>query len=171
MGILGSLGLDEIIRELGETARQVLPDPKARREFELKLQELQDRAAERVHEEALAQTEVNRTEAGHASVFVAGWRPAIGWVCAAGLGWNFFVAPLLMMFKLSPGMLPIEGLITMSLTMLGASGIRTFELTKGVARDKLTGPRTAAPVEAMKELAKLPQVPTDEENAPWNRVN
>ena len=41
---------------------------------------------------ALAQIEVNRIEAQHRSVFVAGWRPFIGWICGAALAWNFVPA-------------------------------------------------------------------------------
>ena len=33
----------------------------------------------------LAQIEVNKEEAQHRTVFVAGWRPFIGWVCGVAL--------------------------------------------------------------------------------------
>lgn len=184
MGILGSIGLDSIIKELGETARQVLPNKEAQRDFQLKLEELRDRAEARVHEEAIAQTEVNKVEAAHASIFVAGWRPAIGWVCVSGLAWNFALAPALSTVGLQPGTLDIEGLITLVLTMLGASGLRTYELGKGVARDNMKGPRTGAPVAVKQQLAQTQAdtgvpvyddtqttVPTNEEDAPWNRVS
>jgi len=42
----------------------------------------------------LAQVELNKAEATHRSVFVAGWRPAIGWVCGTGLALAFVINPL-----------------------------------------------------------------------------
>ena len=41
------------------------------------------------------QMEVNRTEAQHPSLFVAGWRPAIGWVCALALAYHFAMRPVI----------------------------------------------------------------------------
>ena len=38
---------------------------------------------------SLAQIELNKVEAGHRSIFVAGWRPFIGWVCGLALLWHF----------------------------------------------------------------------------------
>ena len=42
------------------------------------------------------QLEINKQEATHASIFVAGWRPFIGWVCGTALVWNFIIQPLLL---------------------------------------------------------------------------
>ena len=42
----------------------------------------------------LGQLEINKVEAGHRSIFVAGWRPMCGWICAAALGFHFIVAPV-----------------------------------------------------------------------------
>ena len=43
----------------------------------------------------LAQIDVNKVEAAHKSVFVSGWRPAVGWICVAALGFNYIISPLL----------------------------------------------------------------------------
>ena len=45
-------------------------------------------------EQIMAQVEVNKQEAAHKSLFVAGWRPAIGWICGLGMLSNFIVVPM-----------------------------------------------------------------------------
>jgi hypothetical protein len=160
------VGLDDLIGEIGETVRQVLPDPAARREFDLKLAEIADRHAERINQQVLAQIEVNKVEAGHSNIFVAGWRPFIGWTCGAGVAWNFVVSPFLVGVGLTEaGTLNLEYLITLVLTMLGASGLRTFEKTRGIADERLR----KAPTAEQAELLLTDEVPIEEEIAPWNR--
>src|SRR3546814_7310845 len=65
----------------------------------VRLQELEDKANERLHEEVMAQSEVNKVEAAHPSIFVAGWRPFIGWGCGCAFIYSAILAPL---FKLQP---------------------------------------------------------------------
>jgi hypothetical protein len=85
------------------------------------------------------QIEVNRAEATNPSIFVAGWRPAVGWVCAAAFGYQFVVRPLLAFgFVASGHLLPdlpgIDGQLWELLAgMLGLGGLRSFEKVKGVA--------------------------------------
>lgn len=85
----------------------------------------------------LGQIEVNKSEAQHQSVFVAGWRPFIGWICGVGLFWAFVGYPLASwMVALSRPDLPIPKLSTdilleLVLAMLGLGGLRTFEKIKG----------------------------------------
>jgi hypothetical protein len=92
------------------------------------------------NEAALAQVEVNKIEAAHNSVFVAGWRPAIGWVCAAALAWAFIVAPVatwgMAVFGVRETLPSIgtDNLFELVLAMLGLGGLRTFEKMRGVAR-------------------------------------
>ncbi len=85
---------------------------------------------------ALKQIEVNLAEAAHPSVFVAGWRPAIGWVCALALVWAFLLQPMatwaISTFALGlavPAMVT-DHLFELVLAMLGMAGLRTFEKTK-----------------------------------------
>src|SRR5579872_585860 len=42
-----------------------------------------------------AQSDVDKQEAASASIFVAGWRPAVGWVCALALAFQYLARPLL----------------------------------------------------------------------------
>jgi hypothetical protein len=85
------------------------------------------------------QLDVNRAEASSPSAFTSGWRPAIGWVCAAALACQYIARPLLQWAGIVTGhawpALPgIDGnLWELMLGMLGLGGLRTFEKTKGVA--------------------------------------
>ena len=53
-------------------------------------------AEKHAHEAAMAQTDINKAEAQHRSIFVAGWRPFIGWTCGVALAYHFVVAPLIL---------------------------------------------------------------------------
>lgn len=86
------------------------------------------------------QAEINKVEAASNSVFVAGWRPFIGWVCGVGIAWVFVVSPVASWaFMLAgvtekPPEIDAEYLLELILAMLGLGGLRTFEKLKGVAR-------------------------------------
>jgi len=78
------------------------------------------------------QSEINKMEAQHRSVFVAGWRPFIGWICGIALAYNFIIRDVIAW--LSPNIMPpaiqMDQLITILLGMLGLGGLRTFEKIK-----------------------------------------
>jgi|TARA_S200000501_G_scaffold336895_1_gene342580 hypothetical protein len=79
------------------------------------------------------QTKINEIEAGHRTVFVAGWRPFIGWVCGVALAYNFIIRDLFI-WALDPQEVPpalqMEHLMTVLLGMLGLGGLRTYEKVK-----------------------------------------
>lgn len=93
----------------------------------------------------LAQLEVNKEEAKHSSLFVSGWRPAIGWVCGFSfaysvvgwslLNWTFAVATTFTGHTL-PVLPTPDTSMTMELliAMLGLGGMRTYEKMKGVTK-------------------------------------
>lgn len=90
------------------------------------------------------QLEINKQEAKHQSIFVAGWRPAIGWICGAGIAWNYILQPLVAwsLFGLGVEMdgaptLDIGDLMVLLGGMLGLGGLRTYEKRLGVARESL----------------------------------
>ncbi len=94
----------------------------------------------------MAQIEVNKEEAKHTSIFVAGWRPAVGWICGIALGWNFILQPIMMwvafLFAVDLGDAPrldTGELMTVLLGMLGLGGLRTYEKQSGVARNSING--------------------------------
>lgn len=92
--------------------------------------------AERHSQELLkGQLEVNKVEAAHKSLFVAGWRPAIGWICGIALLYSTILSPILDIWFTVP---PVEtSLLQTVLTgMLGLGAMRSYEKTKGVQRER-----------------------------------
>jgi len=94
-----------------------------------------------------AQTRINEVEAAHPSRFVAGWRPAIGWTCAAGLAYQFVLHPLsewaLRLVAMGAGTeippppaLDVSVLTSLVMAMLGMGGLRTYEKMRGVSRER-----------------------------------
>jgi hypothetical protein len=83
-----------------------------------------------------AQMEVNKVEAGHTSMFVAGWRPFVGWTCGVALCYHFVLQPFLLFLLHSFGYqvdLPVFDMTTLTtilLGMLGLGGMRSFEKVK-----------------------------------------
>jgi hypothetical protein len=97
------------------------------------------RVLEIAAQEATQQSQTNTAEAAHASLFVSGWRPAVGWVCAASFAWVCVGQPLfswtyvLLTKQPAPVIaLPTEMLMTTLLGMLGLGTLRTLEKIKGV---------------------------------------
>ncbi len=84
------------------------------------------------------QLQVNLTEAASKSIFVAGWRPFIGWICGAGLGYEFLLRPLLTFVTASFGghiiapTLDMSSLNQLLFGMLGLASMRTVEKIKGL---------------------------------------
>ena len=88
-----------------------------------------------------SQADTNMAEAAHRSIWVAGWRPAIGWVCAIGVFWAFVGQPLAQWVATVFGIpllllpeFPMEQILELILAMLGLGGLRTFEKLKGITR-------------------------------------
>ena len=117
----------------------------------------------RVFEVVMGQLRINEKEAEHSSIFVAGWRPFIGWVCGTALVWNFIAQPLMVwgLFAFNPDLmvldpetgaqrplppeLEIGELVTILLGMLGLSGMRTYEKRVGIERNTIKEPGEEKP--------------------------
>ena len=88
---------------------------------------------------ATAQSETNKIEAASSSLWVSGWRPACGWICALALGFKYIGGPLLVMIGAYAGIKielpPIDSgeLMPLLLGMLGLGTLRTVERMKGKA--------------------------------------
>jgi hypothetical protein len=129
--------LTALVPALGTLVDRLIPDKAAAQRAKDDMEAALVKAG---NEAALAQVEVNKIEAAHSSVFVAGWRPAIGWVCAAALAWAFIVAPVaawgMAVFGVRETLPAIgtDNLFELVLAMLGLGGLRTFEKMRGVAR-------------------------------------
>jgi hypothetical protein len=110
--------------------------------------EISTMAAKQSHEMTMAQLEVNKQEAAHKSLFVAGWRPFIGWSCGLSMASNFLLFPLVNMglsiFQVldhagqlvQVPMIDLTVMMPVLLGMLGLGALRTAEKVKGVAREK-----------------------------------
>ena len=81
------------------------------------------------------QLKINAVEAAHKSIFVAGWRPAVGWICASALAYHFVISPILDIWVDIPVM-EVESLYPILMGMLGLGGMRSFEKMKGVSRER-----------------------------------
>lgn len=88
---------------------------------------------------ATGQMEINKVEAASASLFVSGWRPAVGWVCVAGCGWNWIGLPVALFVadligrKVAVHPADVSEMIPLLTGLLGLGGLRTFEKLSGVA--------------------------------------
>jgi|TARA_R110000796_G_C14232722_1_gene396200 hypothetical protein len=97
--------------------------------------EISTMAERHAQELAKGQLEVNKTEAAHKSLFVAGWRPAIGWICGFALAYSTILAPIISIWFTVPAV-DSSLLTTVLMGMLGLGAMRTVEKTKSVAREK-----------------------------------
>lgn len=124
---------------------KVIPDKAAAAAATAQLQQLATQGA--IDEElkqlaavTSAQSDINKVEAGSTSLFVAGWRPAVGWVCAAALTFQYLVRPLLMSGLSIAHYTPMptlpgldDNLWQLLFGLLGMGTLRTVEKFKGVA--------------------------------------
>ena len=98
-------------------------------------------AERHAQELAQAQLEVNKVEAAHKSLFVSGWRPAVGWCCVLGMFGNFIIIPLanfslaLSMVDVSIPLIELETMMPVLMGMLGLGAMRSYEKVKQVARN------------------------------------
>ena len=103
-------------------------------------QKLEHELKTELHRANMAQIEVNKVEAQHRTVFVAGWRPFTGWVCATALAYHFIIEPVLVFFLSWYGVeiqLPqfdMGSLLTVLMGMLGVGGLRTYEKKQGLTK-------------------------------------
>lgn len=163
MGILGGI-LGDLIKPITDIVGKSVVDKDKVRQIELEMRKIVDQADARYHEELMGQIEVNKQEAAHASIFVAGWRPFIGWVGGVGLGYNFVLAPFIEFVARAQGYvgnLPTPNsseLMTLVLSMLGVGAMRSFDKVKGTSRDNLKSP-PVVPVDTKTGIAEVAEAP------------
>lgn len=139
MGLLSFLGLGKKaslpIKAVGDLLDGLFTSDEERLDKKLLLERLRQKPH-------LEQIEINKVEAGHASIFVAGWRPCVGWICAFALGWHFLFYDIVNWIMISfypehpapPALNGTETLITVLLSLLGLGGLRTLEKFGGVQK-------------------------------------
>ena len=132
-----------VIPAITQVLDKIIPDPQAAADAKLKALELAQKgdlaALDAELRQALGQLEVNKDEAA-TDMFRGGWRPAVGWVCVAGLAYQFILQPVLpwlvALFGAQVPPLPAidsETLMVLLAGMLGLGGLRTLERVKGKA--------------------------------------
>jgi hypothetical protein len=88
----------------------------------------------------LAQLGINKVEAAHRSIFVAGWRPFIGWTCGVALCYSYVLQPITIFIMIQTGHvvplpeMDLSAMMPVLMGMLGLGGLRTFEKFKGVSK-------------------------------------
>ena len=122
---------------IGTVLDKVIPDSNARAEAK---EALEAELVTNSNAINLAIQEINKTEAQHRSVFVAGWRPFIGWVAGAGFAWAFVGQPVAVWVLALTGStitlpeLDTAPLLEMTFAMLGLAGLRSYEKSKGLTK-------------------------------------
>jgi len=114
---------------------RLFPDPAKKAEAELELLKMTQAGDLQV---ILAQLAINAKEAESSSVFVAGWRPFVGWTCGIGLAYATIIHNLLEWLAVVrawplPPAVDTDTLLYVLGAMLGIGGLRTLEKVKGVA--------------------------------------
>ena len=126
------MSLLSLLPTIGKVLDKIIPDKNARQAAQLALEAAEQRGELDL---LMGQLEVNKVEAAHKSLFVAGWRPFIGWVCGVGLLYNVILSPFLDIWFEMPVVDPAM-LYPVLMGMLGLGGMRSFEKVKGVSREK-----------------------------------
>ena len=133
----------ELVPALSKLLDKLIPDPLARENAKLELMKAEN--AEALQELQLAaqgdaaQASINQVEAASPDLFVAGWRPFIGWVCGVAFAYHFILQPLLAFAIANAGgevKLPafnMDELSTVLMGMLGLGGLRTIEKIRNSA--------------------------------------
>ncbi|MDQ7019813.1 MAG: 3TM-type holin [Robiginitomaculum sp.] len=137
MGIFGKL-IGGQATDLVKGVGGILDDLITTEDEKLTHAEIMERLKQRPE---LAQIHLNQQEAAHRTIFVAGWRPFIGWVCGVALAYHYIGEPFMawgfaawMPDMTPPPKLAVGDLIAIVSAMLGFGGLRTFEKSNGVAR-------------------------------------
>ena len=153
--------IGDLIREVGETARELIPDGDKKLEVGVRLAEIADQADERETQLLLGQLEVNKADAQSGNMFQAGWRPFIGWTCGSALAYTWIVAPIAQaIFHLAAlAIIDPSQIYPVVLAMLGIGGMRSFEKFHGVD----TTPSKPTPLE-------LPK-PPDKVSVPFKKLH
>ena len=133
MGVWASIfgaGIASPIEAIGKVVDEVHTSDEERAAAKIVMERLRQ-------EPGKLQAAINMIEAQHRSVFVAGWRPFIGWVCGAGLAWKFVFYELIGWLALTAGgpappqLIGVSELIPLVIALLGLGAYRTGEKLAG----------------------------------------
>jgi len=138
---IDTAGIGNLISGIGSAAKDIraaitgksVIDSDAQAQLEMKLAQIEQ-------DGLTAQAKINEIEAGSKSIFVSGWRPALGWTCAIAFFYSFVILPMAnwiarICFNVSLDFpsLDISALMPLTFGMLGLAVNRTVEKVRGVA--------------------------------------
>lgn len=123
---------DALLNPIGKVLDRVIPDVNERAKVKA---ELESQAQQGELDLLLGQLKINAAEAAHKSVFVAGWRPGIGWTCCLILLNNYVLLPWAETFGYETPELDASAVMPIILGLLGLVGSRSYEKAKGVANN------------------------------------
>jgi hypothetical protein len=130
--------IPQMVSTIGSIVNKFIPDrdqqAKIQAELSMKLMDMEATMAK-------AQTDINSVEAQSSNIFVSGWRPCVGWVCAVAFAWQFVIQPFFSfaytLYTKQPApvvALDHDALNTVLFGLLGLGGFRTWEKIKGAAK-------------------------------------
>ena len=137
-----AFGLDDIIATALKVVDKFIPDPEAKARAQLEMMQIKQAESFKELEVALQeqqmQADINKVEAASDHIFVAGWRPFMGWICGLGFAMQVIIFPLvatvatLVGHQIQMPEMPIEVLMTTLMGMLGLGYYRTREKMGGL---------------------------------------
>lgn len=139
---IGSLIGGNIIDGVGKIISLFKVPPEKQLEAQTELAKIQLELQGKILDQVQGQLDINKVEAASTSVWVAGWRPAIGWICGFALASQFIIGPLLTWGSTligHPTSWPVANtgdMMTVLLGMLGLGGMRTYEKVNNVPGTK-----------------------------------
>ena len=131
--------LELLIAPVASLLDKFIPDVDEKNKLAHEIATLSERYA---HELSKEQISVNKVEAAHKSIFVSGWRPAVGWTCCFGLASQYCIIPMSNFGLAVSGVeivvpsLDLSEMMPVLMGMLGLGAMRTYEKTMGVSREK-----------------------------------
>jgi hypothetical protein len=146
----GLMPWDSVLDLIKTAIDKTWPDKTEAEKAKAALHEAQMQGAfkemEQQWENAEAQIELNKQTSTSTNVFIAGWRPFVGWVCGSAFAWTYVCQPIVVMiFGLAGHPIDSNGLAKLDFTqiqpilygMLGLGALRTYEKVRGVASQPL----------------------------------
>jgi len=130
--------ISAVLPSVMDVAGRFLPEDKEKRAAAER--EIEAQLTTHIAKIDLAQLDINKTEAAHRSIFVAGWRPFIGWSCGLAMCLNFLIFPLASFVLAQTGHLvelpnlDMTQMMPVLMGMLGLGGLRTVEKIKKITK-------------------------------------
>jgi len=132
---MNPLLLGPLVDLIGKISDKIWPDPAAKIAAQTELLKMQQAGElailEKLGQSDNAQADINKIEAASDSKFKSGWRPALGWICVSGFGYQLLARPFLIGFGYSAfPELDMNTLASLTFGMLGLGAMRTIERVK-----------------------------------------